>query len=171
MAPGLTCAHEWTRAAARPGSADTVLTCKVCGATSVSHQQRRGYTVTASLDLYPPDGSTGLSTELYEFFLLQWDAQCSGLTAAGYTVNRKPATIHATAAPLVPAAGRGGGAGPVRKSGVTARDLVLASGLTFLGGVVMLVLGLMNDIGWLAISGGVVVAAFAALGFLLILFS
>jgi hypothetical protein len=153
------CAHDWARETGSKGPINVTLTCRNCGATSVSRSKAKGRTVTTSLDLYPQRGATMLDPHLYEFFIRQWEAEISGLTQAGYTVLRRSPVVHARSREEQKR--RRGDAGQSRF--VTGRDLVLGAAIVLLGGVTMLVAGLHFDIGWLATAGGV------SLGILVIL--
>ena len=151
MTTTVTCAHDWTREAASRGPTNVTLTCRLCGAASVSQGKVRGRTVTTSLDLYPPRGATILDPGLYEFFIRQWDAEANGLVQTGFTVQRRPPIIHTQA--------RTGTSRPRDRSRgdrfITGRDLMLAVAIVLLGGVAMLVAGIMLHIGWLGVAGGV----------------
>ena len=164
MNVGVTCVHDWSRETSARGGNTVTLTCRNCGATSVSRTQSRGYKVTASLDIYPPHGASVLDPELYDLFIRQWDAECASLAASGLTVNRKPATIHSKGWTRITKA-----ESPSR--GLRARDVVLAFLLGLVIGVVMLVLGLTYDIGWLTTSGGIILAAVVLIALLVIFLS
>jgi hypothetical protein len=161
---GVTCVHDWSRESSGRGGTTATLSCRHCGAASVSRTQSRGYKVTTSLDIYPPHGASVLDPELYDMFIRQWDAECASLVASGFTVNRKPATIHSKGQTTISAA-----QSPSR--GLRARDVVFAFLLGLIGGVVMLVLGVTYDIDWLATAGGVVLALVVLIGLLVIFLS
>ncbi len=164
MNVGVTCVHDWHRESSGRGGTTATLSCRNCGAASVSRTQSRGYKVTASLDIYPPHGASVLDPELYEMFIRQWDAECASLVASGFTVNRKPAVIHTKGMTTISLA-----QSPSR--GLRARDVVFAFLLGLIGGVVMLVLGITYDIGWLTTAGGIITALVVLIGILVIFLS
>jgi hypothetical protein len=151
MTSAVVCAHDWARETGRKGPTNVILTCRNCGATSVSRGKVKGRTVTTSLDLYPQRGATMLDPYLYEFFIRQWEAEINGLVQAGYTVTRRPPVVH-TRAHDEKRKRRGDTS---QSQFVTGRDLVIGTAIVLLGGVTMLVAGLHFDIGWLATAGGV----------------
>jgi hypothetical protein len=164
MTLGLTCAHEWARETRHGSPTNVILVCRSCGASSVSNGTLRRDVVTASLDIYPPVGASGISPDLYDFFVRQWDAECQSLVAAGYTVNQKPPFIHAAPAPLPQQARR-------PSPWLNGRDVAIGTAIAFVCGVVMLVAGLSSGIGWLAGAGGVILAVLAFLTLLVIFLS
>jgi hypothetical protein len=164
MTLGLTCAHEWARET-KPGSpTNVVLACRSCGASSVSHGTLRGSVVTASLDIYPPVGLSSVTTDLYDFFVRQWDAECQSLAAAGYTVTRRAPSVHSSAAPPSLAARR-------PSQWLNGRDVAVGTAISFVSGVVMLVLGLSSGITWLSAAGAVVLGLLAFLTLLVVFLS
>jgi hypothetical protein len=167
MTVAAVCAHDWVREAAPTGPTNVTLACRNCGAASVSRGKVKGRTVTTSLDLYPQRGATMLDPQLYEFFIRQWDAEISGLTQSGFTVNRRSPVLHTQAR----TESKGGRADRTRSQFVTGRDLVLGAAIVLLGGVSMLVAGFMLDIGWLATAGGVSLAVLFVIGLLIIFLS
>jgi hypothetical protein len=151
----MTCAHDWARVTGSSPT-DVTLTCRRCGAASVSRGKMRGRTVTTTLDLFPPRGATMLQPDVYEFFIRQWEAECAALAQTGYTVDRRPPVLHTQAMTGTPNVKQ-------RSGGVTGRDLVLAAAIVLLGGCAMLVAGIYLHVQWLAVAGGV------ALGILFLL--
>ncbi|HEY7222899.1 MAG TPA: hypothetical protein VH561_04685 [Micromonosporaceae bacterium] len=143
-----TCAHDWVRDQTNKGPTNVTLACRLCGAASVSRGKVRGRSVTTSIDLYPPRGSAMLDPQLYEFFIRQWEAECTSLAQTGFTVNMRSPIVHTQAR-----SGAGGGRQPRRSRGVTGRDVMLAVAVVLLGGIAMLSAGISLDIGWLKIAG------------------
>jgi hypothetical protein len=162
------CAHDWVREAAPKGPTNVTLACRNCGAASVSRGKMKGRTVTTSLDLYPQRGATMLDPQLYEFFIRQWEAEISGLTQSGFTVNRRSPVLHTQARTESRGSGRSDRSS---RQFVTGRDLVVGAAIVLLGGVSMLVAGVMLDISWLATAGGVSLAILFVLGLLIIFLS
>lgn len=167
MTSAVVCAHDWARQTSSKGPTNVTLTCRNCGAASVSRGKVKGRTVTTSLDLYPQRGATMLDPHLYEFFIRQWEAEIGGLTQAGYTVNRRPPVVHTQAR----AEGKTARGDRTQSHFVTGRDLILGTAIVLLGGVTMLVAGLQLDIGWLATAGGVSLAILVVLVLLVIFLS
>src|SRR5688572_5001555 len=97
MTVGAVCAHDWVREAGGKGPTNVTLSCRNCGAASVSRGKVRGRTVTTSLDLYPQRGASMLDPQLYEFFIRQWEAEISGLTQSGFAVERRSPVVHTQA--------------------------------------------------------------------------
>jgi hypothetical protein len=161
------CAHDWVRESTAKGPTNVTLACRACGAASVSRGKTKGRTVTTSLDLYPQRGATMLDPQLYEFFIRQWDAEINSLVQAGYEVKRRPPIVHTQARTPSQRAR----ADRTRSQFVTGRDLVLGCAIVLLGGVSMLVSGLMLDISWLAVSGGVSLAILFLIGLLIVVLS
>jgi hypothetical protein len=130
----------------------------------VSNGTLRRDVVTASLDIYPSVGASGISPDLYDFFVRQWDAECQSLAAAGYTVNQKPPLVHAAPAPLPQ---------PTRRPSqwLNGRDVAIGIAIAFVSGVVMLVAGLSSGIAWLAGAGAVILGILAFLTLLVIFLS
>ena len=151
MTSGVICAHDWVRETTSKGPTNVTLTCRNCGAASVSRGKVKGRTVTTSLDIYPQRGATILDPQLYEFFIRQWDAEIGGLGQSGFTVTRRSPVVHTQSRD------RSGGGRRDRSSSqfITGRDLVLGTAIVLLGGTAMLVAGLQLDIDWLATAGGV----------------
>ena len=164
MTLGLTCAHDWTRDTKAGSPTSVILTCRSCGAASVSNGTLRGSVVTASLDIYPPIGASTVSADLYEFFVRQWDAECASLAGAGYAVTRRTPSIHV--APIPPSA-----TAPRASQWLNGRDMAVGTSITFVCGVVMLVLGLSFGVGWLTTAGTVVLVTLAFLTLLVIFLS
>lgn len=157
----VTCAHDWARVAgANP--TDVNLTCRRCGAASVSRGKLRGRTVTTTLDLYPPRGAMMLQPDVYEFFIRQWEAECAAIAHTGLTVDQRPPVLHVQSQAQSPQvrSPRSGG------RFATGRDVLLASAIVLLGGVAMLVAGIYLDVQWLKVAGGV---SLGVLCFLLLL--
>ena len=105
---------------------------------------------------------------LYEFFIRQWEAEISGLTQSGFTVNRRSPVLHTQARTESRGSGRSDRSS---RQFVTGRDLVVGAAIVLLGGVSMLVAGVMLDISWLATAGGVSLAILFVLGLLIIFLS
>lgn len=168
MTVGVVCAHDWARETTSKGPTNVTLTCRNCGASSVSRGKTKGRTVSTSLDLYPQRGATMLDPQLYEFFIRQWEAEIDSLTAAGYVVNRRSPVVHTQARTAAKSSGRGNRSA---SQFVTGRDLVLGTAVVLLGGVAMLVAGLQLDIGWLATAGGVSLGILVLLVLLIIFLS
>ena len=157
----VTCAHDWAREANAKGPTNVTLSCKLCGATSVSRGKVSGRKVTTTLELYPPRGATLLDPTLYEIFIRQWEAECQGLAHSGYTVNQRPPIVQSQAR-----TGAGGGKAPRQSKFATGRDVLIAAAIVLLGGVAMLSAGIQFDEQWLKIAGGV---SLGVLVFLLLL--
>jgi hypothetical protein len=164
MAVVVTCAHDWNRDASSGGPTNVTLTCKNCGATSVSRGKVRGSTVTTTLDLYPPRGATLLDPHLYEFFIRQWEAESNSLAQSGFTVHARPPVVHTQAL-----AGAPKGKDRASSKFVTGRDLMIAIAIVLLGGVAMLTAGIYLDVSWLKVAGGVSIGVLVFL-LLLVLF-
>ena len=166
MTAPVTCAHDWKREASGKAGTTVTLTCRYCGATSITKSQTRSRTVTTSLEMFPATGATMLDPDLYEFFVRHWDGDCRALAAAGYTVNRKPPVIHTQARSYSSLKVKEN-----RSRGFTGRDLALFFAVALLGGVVMLVGGLTFHIAWIAGSGGLVLGILLLLALLVIFLS
>jgi hypothetical protein len=167
MTSTVVCAHDWSRQASSKGPTNVTLTCRNCGAASVSRGKVKGRTVTTSLDLYPPRGATVLDPHLYEFFIRQWEAEINGLTQAGYTVTTRSPVVHTKSR----GEGKDSRASRTESRFVTGRDLVLGTAIVLLGGVTMLVAGIQLDISWLATAGGVSLGILVVLLLLLVFLS
>jgi hypothetical protein len=167
MTVGAVCAHDWVRDASSKGPTNVTLTCRNCGATSVSRGKMKGRTVSTSLDLYPQRGASMLDPQLYEFFIRQWDAEINALTQSGYLVHRRSPVVHTQAR------GVGGGRRARRSDSqfLTGRDLVIGTAIVLLGGSAMLVAGLQLQISWLATAGGVSLGILVLLVLLVIFLS
>jgi hypothetical protein len=159
----VTCAHDWQRETDSKSPTDVTLTCRRCGASSVAKGKVRGKTVTASLEMYPPRGTTMLDPSLYEFFIRQWEANITALTHSGFMVERRPPVVYTQTR-----SGRGGGS-PDRKTSrfATGRDILLASAIVLIAGSLMLSAGIYIDgLEWLRLAGGI---SLGVLFFLLLL--
>lgn len=167
MTSAVVCAHDWSRQTSSKGPTNVTLSCRNCGAASVSRGKVKGRTVTTSLDLYPQRGATMLDPQLYEFFIRQWEAEINSLTQAGYTVTTRSPVVHTKSR----VEGKSSRSDRTESRFVTGRDLVLGTAVVLLGGVTMLVAGLQLDIGWLATAGGVSLGILVVLVLLVIFLS
>ena len=165
MTSVVTCAHDWVRVAGSKPT-DVTLTCRRCGAASVSRGKVRGKTVTTTLDLYPARGQMVVEPDVYEFFIRQWEAECLALAQTGFAVERRPPIVHTQAQ-----SGSIRGKEPRSSRFVTGRDVLLASALVLLGGVAMLTAGIYLDVQWLKVAGGVSLAVLAFLLLLVVILS
>jgi hypothetical protein len=156
----MTCTHDWHHETDPKSPSDVTLTCRRCGASSVSRGKVRGRKVTLTLDLYPARATTTLDPSLYEFFLRQWEATSTALVQSGYVVEKKPPVVHT-------AAWSGGSVKDSRSRFATGRDLLIASAIVLLGGSAMLSAGFYVDgLEWLKLAGGI---SLGVLFFLLLL--
>jgi hypothetical protein len=142
------------------------LTCRRCGAASVSRGKVRGKTVTTSLDLYPARGSMVVQPDVYEFFIRQWEAECAALTQTGFTVERRPPVVHTQPQSSAPNVKE-----PRSSNFATGRDVLVAAAIVLLGGVAMLTAGIYLDVQWLKVAGGVSLAVLFVLLLLVVLLS
>ncbi|HEX5996848.1 MAG TPA: hypothetical protein VFY84_17035, partial [Jiangellales bacterium] len=129
MTVGVVCAHDWARETTSKGPTNVTLTCRNCGATSVSRGKVKGRAVTTSLDLYPQRGASMLDPQLYEFFIRQWEAEIAGLTQSGFTVTRRSPVVHTRARTEEKGSAR---ADRTRSQFVTGRDLVIGTAIVLL---------------------------------------
>lgn len=161
MTSVVTCAHDWQHEADSRSPWDVTLTCRRCGASSVSRGKLKGKKVTLSLELYPARGTTMLDPTLYEFFIRQWEATSTALTQTGYVVEKQPPVVYNQSR-------SGGGKAKDRQSRfATGRDVLLASAIVLLGGSAMLSAGFYVDgLEWLKLAGGI---SLGVLFFLLLL--